>query len=120
MLSSIDHDALVMSSPVLYRDNGTVSTTPVGFVLGPKLLITLRTAELKAFSDFVARTHNNEVGPLRDGADAFLGLLDAIVDRMADGIESVGTDLDRVSKNIFGCHDDDEKQKPNKLEQRLQ
>ena len=116
---SIDRDALVMSSPILYRQNGSVYTTPVGFVLGPKLLVTLRTVDLKAFSDFVARTRTHEVGPLRDGADAFLGLLDAVVDRMADGIESVGTDLDVVSKNIFGSRRDDET-KPNKLEKKLQ
>ena len=117
---SIDGDALVMSSPVLYRDNGSVYTTPVGFVLGPQLLVTLRTIDLKAFSDFLARIRTHEVEPLCDGADAFLGLLDAIVDRMADGIESVGTDLDIVSKRIFGAHEDEETKKPSKREKRMQ
>ena len=57
--------------------------------------------------------------PLRDGADALLGLLDAIVDRMADGMEAVGADLDMMSKRIFGCHDGPP-EKPNKLERGLQ
>ena len=54
------------------------------------------------------------------GADAFLGLLDAIVDRMADGIEAVGTDLDTVSKRIFSARQDEENKKPSKREQRMQ
>ena len=117
---SIDGASLVMSSPVLYRDNGSVSSTPVGFVLGPELLVTLRDMDLKAFSDFLERIRTHEVQPLRNGGDAFLGLLDAIVDRMADGIEAVGTDLDHVSKRIFSARQDDETRKPSKREQRMQ
>ena len=116
---SVDGSALVMSSPVLYRENGTVYTTPVGFVLDPRLLVTLRMRDLKSFADFVDRIRIQEIEPLRDGADALLGLLDAIVDRMADGMEAVGGDLDRMSKQIFGCHDGTPT-KPNRLERGLQ
>lgn len=117
---SIDGDALVMSTPVIYRAEGGVFTTPVGFVLNRKLLVTLRQEKLKAFGDLLSRVESHEVGPLAESADAFLGLLDAIVDRMADGMESVGADLSGVSKDIFNIRSDGALVKPNKIEQRLQ
>lgn len=116
---AIDGDALVMSTPVLFRENGSVQTTPLGFVLDSKLLITLRSADLKAFADFMVRTRSHDVQPLRSGADVFLGLLESIVDRMADGMESVGADLDKVSKRIFNAHAGGASNKPAKLEQSL-
>ncbi len=117
---SVDGDALIMSTPVIYRDHGEVFTTPVGFVLTSKLLVTLRTEDLRSFADLVERVRSHEVGPLADGCDAFLGLLDAVVDRMADGMEGVGADLNRVSSNIFNSRADGSLNKPNKIEQRLQ
>lgn len=117
---AVDGDALIMSTPVLFRENGSVHTTPVGFVLDSRFLVTLRSVDLKAFADFVARTRSHDVPPLRNGADAFLGLLESIVDRMADGMESVGADLDNVSRRIFSAPVSKVRSKPAKLEQSLQ
>ncbi len=98
---AVDGDVLVMATPIVYRDNTEVFTTPVAFVLAPQVLVTLRKENLKSFSDFVAHRVGPDRRRLRDGVDVLLGLVDAIVDRMADGMEAVGADLESVSRTIF-------------------
>jgi magnesium transporter len=94
-------DALYLSTPLVYRtDTGDPLTTSVGFILRSDLLITVRFDELKAFSTFAESAA--KVGAVHhSSAGAFVGLVEAIIDRMADALESVGRDLDAVSKRIF-------------------
>ena len=116
---SVEDDTLVMSSPVLYRDDEGIRLTPVGFVLGPKLLVTLRSAHLKSFDDYVARRRAHDIAKPHNGAEVLLGLMDAIVDRMADGMETVGADLDGVAKHIFAQTNGVARQRPTRVEKRL-
>jgi|SRR5579859_2430853 len=93
--------ALYLSTPIVFHaDPDQPFTTSVGFVLRRDLLITVRFVELKSFSAFAESIE--KPGALRgSAAGAFVGLLETIVDRMADGLESVGAELDTVSKRIF-------------------
>ena len=112
-----EEGVLMMSTPVLYREDGVLHTTPVGFVLGRDHLVTIRAHTLKSFSDYVAGRQGAE--PLAGPVDALLGLLDGVIGRMADGMEAVGAELDGVSKEIFGIAHRDAKQKPIRIERRL-
>jgi magnesium transporter len=97
----VEKSALYLSTPLVLRTEfGEPLTTSVGFVLRHDLLITIRFAEIKVFSAF-AESAAKPDAVHHSGAGAFTGLLGAIVDRMADGLESIGTDLDIVSKRIF-------------------
>ncbi len=119
----LDGDTFQVFTPVLFRDAaGQVRTTTVGFILGPKLLVTLRTEELRSFSDYVARkTPSDEEFRAHSPREVFVALVDAIVDRLADGMEKVGADLDDVSRRIFNGHLDRTRHpKPVKLEADLQ
>lgn len=96
-----DHGALYLSTPVVgHALSGEPQSTPIGFILNPKLMITVRFAELTAFSAFAKQltTSDNKA----DSINAFLGLMDAIIDRAADVLEGVGSDLDQMSQRIFG------------------
>lgn len=94
--------ALYLTSPVVYRDtSGLPVATGVGFVLDRHHLITVRHARLTAFTTFAAEWAARDAPhPAHSGA-AFVGLLDALVDRMADVLEIVGTELDAVSHRVF-------------------
>jgi magnesium transporter len=99
-------EALYLSTPLVYRMDATrapgekpVGTTPVGFVLTRDFLITVRYAKLTAFTMFAERMASE---PAVDGPTAFVGLAEAIVDRMADVLETVGAELDQISTRIFG------------------
>jgi magnesium transporter len=94
--------ALYLTSPVVYRDaSGLPVATGVGFVLDRHHLITVRHARLTAFTTFGAEWAAREAPHPGTSGAAFVGLLDALVDRMADVLEIVGTELDAVSHRVF-------------------
>ena len=93
-------EALYLSAPLVYRAEGTrmPGTTPAGFVLAPGVLVTIRFEALTAFTLFAERC---AAEPMADGPAAFVGLAEAIIDRMADVLEGVGGELDRISQRVF-------------------
>lgn len=94
-------ETLYLSTPMVMRgDTGEPVTTAVGFVLRDDLLITVRFAALEVFDRFAATTAKSGTVHASAGG-AFAGLLEAIVDRLADGLEGIGADLDAISGRIF-------------------
>src|ERR1700681_2626069 len=78
---------LYLSAPLVHRSNADdPQTTPVGFVLGPELLVTVRFEELVAFTTF------GQAAP-GSACEAFVGLVEAIVDRLADVLEPIAAVL---------------------------
>jgi magnesium transporter len=76
-------------------------TTPISFVLKGNSLVTVRYAEPKAFSNFAARVQKTSAVPCTTGEQVMMGLIEALFDRMADTLERVGVDIDRISRSIF-------------------
>ncbi|WP_131118616.1 magnesium transporter CorA family protein [Lichenihabitans psoromatis] len=115
-------DILQVFTPVLFRDPaGEVRTTTVGFFLTPKLLVTVRTEELLSFTNYINRKVKPGDATVHVATDVFVGLLEAIVDRMADAVEALGAELDRVSRQIFTNPADSPKRiKPIKYEAELE
>ncbi|MDO8289252.1 MAG: magnesium transporter CorA family protein [Parvibaculum sp.] len=93
--------ALFMSSP-LVANAGTSSpeVSPVGFILTRKVLVTIRYAEFSSFATFVQTLAKDDVCHY-SSVGAVAGLLDAIIDRMADVLENVGEDLAVLSRRTF-------------------
>jgi magnesium transporter len=102
---TIEDDVLYLSTPISYRAGGVrPASTPVGFVLSQALLITVRFENLPAFAGFKDRCFaGHTVHPSSGGL--FIGLLEAVVDRMADVLEHVGSQLDEVSQVVFHAPD---------------
>ena len=97
-----DGDVVQAFTPVVFReaDHG-LGTTAVGFVMNSNLLVTVRTEPLLSFEDFIGRQAAPGDKHVLAPIDIFVGLLEAIVDRLSDGMERVGSDLDGVSRAIF-------------------
>lgn len=96
---------LYLSAPVVFRmqpitADSVPQTTSVGFVLSSDIMITVRFARLTAFASF-AEQASQPGGALPSSAGAFVGLIDAVIDRLADVLESVGSDLDQISLRVF-------------------
>ena len=73
--------ATFMTASLVARgDESTPTVTPVTFVLAGGRLITLRYEQLRAFSVYSGRAHSLGAAT---GAMALLGLLDAVVERLA-------------------------------------
>jgi len=93
--------AIYLSAPLIYRaDTDQPMTTPVGFVLMRERLITVRFEELNLFQTFIDRDLAAESDPL-SGAAVFAGLMDAIVDPLADILENIAAELDALSHRLF-------------------
>ena len=90
-----------MTTPVLARaESEEPEVGPLTFVLTPKALVTIRYVDPRSLALFVERAKRNPrlcATPI----DAFVGLIDTLVDRMADALEAVGTRIDRMSHEVF-------------------
>ncbi|MCK8786442.1 magnesium transporter CorA family protein [Roseomonas sp. NAR14] len=101
-------DALYLSTPVASRAAGhTPVVTPVGLLLSPRHLVTIRFAPLTAFDTYGAEVDSEDTDTERRDCSAVLlaGLLDAIVDRLADLLEQIGAELDRLSTHAFAANE---------------
>lgn len=88
-------DVLCLSAPLVYRSQTQdPGTTPVGFVLAPELLVTMRFEALNAFDTYERAARGG-------AADVFVGLIEAIVDRIADVLERIAAELDALSHRLF-------------------
>jgi magnesium transporter len=91
--------ALYLSTPMTHRGtDGLSNTAPLGFVLSPDHLLTVRFADYPVFDSFAERFATEG---RHSGVGAFVGLLEAIVDRLADVLEHVGADLETISRRVF-------------------
>lgn len=75
-------------------------TTPVGFILTKDRLVTIRFEPLTSFILFADEFAEPD-SAYKGGVGAFVGLIDAVVDRAADVLEEVGGELDQISQNVF-------------------
>src|SRR5262252_4210411 len=91
--------ASYLSTPVLESmDSASGAVTTVAFVLSPSQLITLRFAHVAAFDEVAvafART-----APL-SAHDAFLTILEGIVEQTADALEHASAELEEISHAAF-------------------
>ncbi len=100
----------------LYQENGaefmTATTltslddddpvkSPITFILKDSLLVTIRYCDPKPFAAFSARAQKANGMACTSGEMAMLGILEAIIDRMADVLERIGNDIDLVSREVF-------------------
>ncbi len=95
------NDTLYMTATLLSAaDTPNPVGAPVTFVLAPSRLITVRHVDPRPFQSFVSIA--GRPGSGQTGAEtAFTGLLDAIINRLADVLEIVGAELDTLSGSIF-------------------
>ena len=96
-----EDDALFMiATLVTNAESEAPESTAVTFILAGDRLITVRYADPLPFRAFVAYALRHPTA-CADGYAVLIGLLEAIVDRIADVLEAVGADLDRLSRDTF-------------------
>jgi magnesium transporter len=80
--------------------DGKPATSPIGFVLSDNRLVTIRYATpkpVRAFIDHVRR----EPDLARDASTVMIRLIDAIIDRLADELENLSGEIEKISQHIF-------------------
>jgi magnesium transporter len=74
---------------------------PVTFILKGQTLVTVRHSEPKPFKAFAARAQKANGVLFSTGELAMLGIMEAIIDRMADVLERLGGEIDAISREVF-------------------
>jgi magnesium transporter len=100
--------ALRVNIPSYVRTEGEHGpSTPLGFVLTPTRLATIRYAESLAF-DHISDCSTHDRQP-KNSTETFSALIESIVDVAADRIESLAADVSKLSQSVFL---DEGKQRP--------
>lgn len=101
---SFEGGAFYFSTPMVVPERPESGPAPVGFVVSNKVLVTVRFALLPSFDAVheAARQHTNTGHTCGNATDAFLKLLEVIVDHLADALERAGADCEAISSDTFG------------------
>jgi magnesium transporter len=94
-------DAIYMTLSTLYGiEEGQPAAEPIAFVLAPNRLVTVRYTRPKPFRMFAEHVMR-EPQLAGDALTVLVRLLDTIIDRLADELEEAGTEIERISDQIF-------------------
>ncbi len=101
---STEGGALYLSTPMHYVDaDGMPHTAPLGFVLSDRYLMTVRFTKAPVFDAYARQFQGRQGTPC--SVTAFIGLLETMVDRLADVLEHLGAGLDVISRRVFRPED---------------
>jgi len=93
-------DTLMLSVPITpYHPDQDPVSAPIGFVLTPKLLVTVRFDELHTFHKVGERLLATP--EVRSSGEIFIEIVEAIVDYDADKLELIKADTRTVSRSVF-------------------
>lgn len=96
-----DGGAFMIATIATGLDSDDPIKTPVTFILKGGQLVTVRYADTRAISTFVARMTQKAGEPLASGESVMLGLIEAVIDRYADALERTGAEIDGISRAVF-------------------
>ena len=97
----VENGARYMTATLMCQsDTDTPKTTPVTFILSGHRLITVRYDDPKPFM-IVGNKLARMCPSSANGESVLMDLLDAVIDRAADILERIGSEVDQVSHEIF-------------------
>ena len=97
----VENGARYMTATLMCQsDTDLPRTTPVTFILAGNRLVTVRYDDPRPFL-LVGNKLARICPPGVSGQGVFMDLLDAVIDRAADILERIGTEVDQVSHDIF-------------------
>ena len=76
-------------------------TTPISFILKGETLATIRYAQPKPFFTYSTRAQKAGAVPCINSEQVMLGLVEALIERMAEALEKTGRNLERLSRQVF-------------------
>jgi magnesium transporter len=96
-----ERGAYFMTATVVYNIESAIpQMTPVTFILAGDRLVTVRYAEPKAFPLYMQRVEKGDAS-CATGASILIGLIDSVVHRMADLIERIQDEVERLAQAVF-------------------
>lgn len=97
----VENGARYMTATLMCQsETATPKTTAVTFILANRKLVTVRYDEPKPFMIVDAKLARNCPSTV-SGESVLMDVLDAVIDRAADILERIGSDVDHVSHDVF-------------------
>src|SRR5438552_10535345 len=97
----VENGARYMTATLMCQsDTATPKTTPVTFILSGHRLITVRYDDPRPFM-IVGNKLARVCPPSVTGESVLMDLPDAVIDRTADILERIGSEVDQISHDIF-------------------
>ncbi|QLP98578.1 MAG: magnesium transporter CorA family protein [Rhodoblastus sp.] len=97
----VENAASYMTAHLVAKaDTGRAKMAPVTFILTKRALVTVRYDDPRPFSMYVARSGKIEGGASTPEA-VLAGLVETIIDRLADILQTVDATIDKVSSDVF-------------------
>jgi magnesium transporter len=97
----VENGARYMTATLMCQsDTDAPKTTPITFILSGHRLITVRYDEPRPFM-MVGNKLARSCSPSVSGESVLMDLLDAVIDRAADILERIGSEVDQISHDIF-------------------
>jgi magnesium transporter len=98
----VEGNARFLTATMLcHTELGTPKTTAVTFIVRSERLVTVRYDDPRPFAIFCARAGKPRALEGVGGDAVLNGLLDTVIDRIADILEKVGDEIDGISRNVF-------------------
>ena len=84
-------------------------TTPITFLLKGEALVTIRYAQPEPFLTYATRAQKSGAVSCVNGEQVMLGLVEALIERLAEALEKSGRNLQRLSRQVFRYKSTDSK-----------
>ena len=102
----VENGARYMTATLMCQsDTATPKTTPVTFILSGHRLVTVRYDDPRPFAIVEHRLSRSCPAKI-NGEIVLVDLLDAVIDRSADILERIASEVDQISRTIFEPDDD--------------
>jgi magnesium transporter len=99
-----DGQVLTLSMPLtVSEERADPLPVPLGFILSPSLLITVRFTEVHGFAAVRASLEKGDAPPA-DSTAVFAALIERMVDYRADLLETISAEVGGISKRVFTRH----------------
>ena len=90
---------LYLSMPTLSSLQSDANPPPLGFILAPEILVTIRYSQIPPIQQVAAAFESSPDNV--DSAHVFAGLLETMVERVADLLEQQSAELGGMSRRVF-------------------
>lgn len=102
-----EHGALYMTATMVTKvDTSAPETHAVTFMLTDHVLVTIRYTDATSFRIALAGASKMDTDD-HDGVTLFLALVENVVNRMADILERLDREIDRITKDVFRVNQKD-------------
>lgn len=98
-----ENDALIMTINLVKKENGNHRVVNITFILKGSTLVTLRYDDLVPLTMFLKLATTKPTFPVDSSVSLLLGILEAIIEKIADSLENISATVELISQAIFNA-----------------